>query len=292
MSINEFNLSFDDLYAHRFQYQDTTTDENIIIQKLKNLLYQDNSTLENEIDDYLFQFYIAFGYPISLDEIKAINRNQHISTNQFLYSNIFNNIPHSIDFMNIIPMSNLIIPSNYEQQINENNINNQEIIENTNENETENINDGIEDGEEDIESSASSHDSMPDLIPNDDMNYFPYVSYLPELNNTNSLNTTIEIFLNLVNTNTTSISMSDVVITTNDESIQSLETKTISDIVDIGKCSICMSGFEIGDTVLDIECKHNFHKECLEEYLKKYNHICPICRHDIGKTQTDTGNTS
>lgn len=265
--INEFNLSFDDLYAHRFQYQDTTTDENIIIQKLKNLLYQDNSTLENEIDDYLFQFYIAFGYPISLDEIKAINMNQNV------YSNIFDNIPHSIDFMNIIPMSHLI-PS-YEQQIN----NNEETIENGND-------------IEDLESSASSHDSMPDLIPNDDMNYFPYVSYLPELNNTHSLNTTIEIFLNLVNTNTTSISMSDVVVTTNDESIQSLETKTISDIADIGKCSICMSGFEIGDTVLDIECKHNFHKECLEEYLKKYNHICPICRHDIGKTQTDTGNTS
>ena len=263
--INEFNLSFDDLYAHRFQYQDTTTDENIIIQKLKNLLYQENSTLENKIDDYLFQFYIAFGYPISLDEIKAINISQTIQ------SNIFDNISHTIDFINIIP----IIPSNYEQQIN----NNEETIEDENE-------------DEDLESSVSSHDSMPELIPVTEMNYLPYVSFLPELNNIQSLNTTIEIFLNLVNTNTNPIPMSDVVVTTNDESIQSLETKTISDITDIGKCSICMAGFEIGDTVLDIECKHNFHKECLEEYLKKYNHICPICRHDIGKTQTDTGNTS
>jgi hypothetical protein len=277
MSINEFNLSFDDLYAHRFQYQDTTTDENIIIQKLKNLLYQANSTLENKIDDYLFQFYIAFGYPISLDEIKAISRNQNLSTNHFLHSNIFNNIPHSIDFMNIIPMSHLIIPSN-EQQINENNIDNQEIIE-----------DNIDD---DLESSVSSHDSMPDLVLNDDMNYFPHISYFPELNNAQSLNTTIEIFLNLVNTNTNPIPMSDVVVTTNDESIQSLETKTILDITDIGKCSICMSEFDIDDKILDIKCKHNFHKECLEEYLKKYNHICPICRQDIGKPQTDTGNTS
>ena len=33
---------------------------------------------------------------------------------------------------------------------------------------------------------------------------------------------------------------------------------------------------------LDIECKHIFHKECLETYLKNYNHICPVCRKDIG----------
>ena len=36
------NLLFNDLYAHRFQHQDTITDENIIIQKLKLFLFTHN----------------------------------------------------------------------------------------------------------------------------------------------------------------------------------------------------------------------------------------------------------
>jgi len=50
----------------------------------------------------------------------------------------------------------------------------------------------------------------------------------------------------------------------------------------IDKCSICMTSIDKGDKMLDIECKHSFHKDCLLEYLKKYNHICPICRSEIG----------
>ena len=46
-----------------------------------------------------------------------------------------------------------------------------------------------------------------------------------------------------------------------------------------------MDTLKKGDTVLDIECKHIFHSECLTEYLEKYNHICPICRKDIGKSK-------
>ena len=37
-----------------------------------------------------------------------------------------------------------------------------------------------------------------------------------------------------------------------------------------------------GDIYIDIKCKHIYHKECLTEYLTKYNHICPTCRMDIG----------
>ena len=232
-----FNLSFDDLFAFRFQYQDSTSNEYIIIQKLKDLLYQHNPNLENEIDDYLFQFYITYGYPITLDEIKTIDINQNAFTPQSVPIDEFDTINSSQE--------------------------------------------------------SGSHDSMPDLIPTEELNFFPYVTYSSELDNVQTLNTTIEIFLNILN-NTYTAPMNDVVVTTNDESIESLETITITElqIKDIGKCSICMTDFEVDDKILDIKCKHNFHKECLEEYLKKYNHICPICRQDIGNTQTDTGNTS
>jgi len=227
-----FNLSFDDLYAYRFQYQDSTTDENIIIQKLKDLLYQTNPNLYNNIDEYLFQFYTSFGYPITLDDI--------------IKQTDLSDLPISQD-----------------------------------------------------DDSDDSHDSMPDLIPSNDVyNHveFYYNHQYPFVTNPDtphSINATIEIFLNLLQSSHMN-HMTDVVVTTNEDSLQSLGLKVVteSNIQDIGKCSICMTNFEIDDKILDIECKHNFHKECLEEYLKKYNHICPICRQDIGKTYTDTGNTS
>ena len=50
------------------------------------------------------------------------------------------------------------------------------------------------------------------------------------------------------------------------------------------KCTICMIEMNEDEEYLDIECKHIFHKDCLETYLKNYNHICPVCRKDIGKS--------
>ena len=50
------------------------------------------------------------------------------------------------------------------------------------------------------------------------------------------------------------------------------------------ECPICIDKIK-NDLVLD--CKHNFHKKCLKEYLKFYsdnNNIlcnCPLCRHNI-----------
>jgi hypothetical protein len=90
-------------------------------------------------------------------------------------------------------------------------------------------------------------------------------------------------FINLANT-LFGTSNQDIVVTTDEEDINKLNTITIDELIQ-DKCSICMTEFEKGDTLLDIPCKHKFHKDCLSTYLQQYNHICPVCRTDIGKTK-------
>ena len=196
------NINFDDLFAYRFLCQDTIIDEILIIRKLKYYLYDNNFPLE-EIDNYIYQFYVTFNYPISLEEIKLVE--------------IDVNIPDPSENIALdVIQNNIIDPS----------INNEYIIFN--------------------------------------------ISLNMEL---------IEFFINILNQNTLN---EDVVVTTDDvNDIKKIELDEMNHY----NCSICMDTLKKGDTVLDIECKHIFHSECLTEYLEKYNHICPICRKDIGKSK-------
>ncbi|KAK7462655.1 hypothetical protein BaRGS_00038306 [Batillaria attramentaria] len=46
------------------------------------------------------------------------------------------------------------------------------------------------------------------------------------------------------------------------------------------QCQICLVDFEVGDSLRSIPCKHDFHKGCIDEWLKR-NATCPICRQEI-----------
>jgi hypothetical protein len=46
------------------------------------------------------------------------------------------------------------------------------------------------------------------------------------------------------------------------------------------ECNICMDDYKIDDLVIEVPCKHVFHKECIENWLCKEKISCPICRTD------------
>lgn len=73
--------------------------------------------------------------------------------------------------------------------------------------------------------------------------------------------------------------MNDVVVTT--ENVDSMPILIITKDMN-ETCSICMIEMEENDEYISIECKHIYHKDCLRNYLTNYNHICPICRKEIG----------
>jgi hypothetical protein len=45
-------------------------------------------------------------------------------------------------------------------------------------------------------------------------------------------------------------------------------------------CNICLEGFQLGNILRVLECKHEFHENCIITWLKSRN-TCPICRHEL-----------
>ena len=48
----------------------------------------------------------------------------------------------------------------------------------------------------------------------------------------------------------------------------------------LDECSICLEKYKKKDQIIDLECNHVFHKECIKLWLNK-NNSCPQCRENI-----------
>lgn len=44
------------------------------------------------------------------------------------------------------------------------------------------------------------------------------------------------------------------------------------------ECSICLNKFAIKNKIRRLNCKHEFHKNCVDQWLLKGEMCCPICR--------------
>ena len=73
-----------------------------------------------------------------------------------------------------------------------------------------------------------------------------------------------------------------------DEVINGLETQIFDENRDandiesdeLQRCAICLSQFENGDELRILPCQHNFHTDCIDQWLRT-NRTCPMCRVDI-----------
>lgn len=45
-------------------------------------------------------------------------------------------------------------------------------------------------------------------------------------------------------------------------------------------CSICLSDYVEGETILMLPCRHNYHKACITEWLLGHTQ-CPLCKRDV-----------
>lgn len=106
-----------------------------------------------------------------------------------------------------------------------------------------------------------------------------------ENENEDNINNNINNFLNIITIIigiNPPINNEDVLITTDENSLRELKINKIID--ENENCPICLCHMEQDEEYFDLECKHFFHKNCLETYLTQYNHICPTCRKEIGQT--------
>lgn len=47
------------------------------------------------------------------------------------------------------------------------------------------------------------------------------------------------------------------------------------------ECAICLSRFKQGDLVRMLPCQHEFHQDCIDQWLLKKDKRCPCCRVDV-----------
>jgi hypothetical protein len=47
-------------------------------------------------------------------------------------------------------------------------------------------------------------------------------------------------------------------------------------------CSICLIPLENGDRIGALDCKHNFHSDCLKAWLSRRN-VCPLCSQPVAR---------
>ncbi|XP_022716538.1 uncharacterized protein LOC111275405 isoform X3 [Durio zibethinus] len=47
------------------------------------------------------------------------------------------------------------------------------------------------------------------------------------------------------------------------------------------QCYICLVEYEEGDSMRILPCNHEFHRTCIDKWLKEIHRVCPLCRGDI-----------
>ncbi|KAJ1281459.1 hypothetical protein BS78_04G307500 [Paspalum vaginatum] len=63
------------------------------------------------------------------------------------------------------------------------------------------------------------------------------------------------------------------------KSYKKLETPQSSD--DMEQCHICLTEYEDGEQIRTLPCKHEFHLQCVDKWLKEIHRVCPLCRGDV-----------
>ncbi|KAE8679811.1 Profilin family protein [Hibiscus syriacus] len=47
------------------------------------------------------------------------------------------------------------------------------------------------------------------------------------------------------------------------------------------QCFICLGEYEEGDIIRRLPCNHEFHRTCIDKWLKEIHRVCPLCRGDV-----------
>ncbi|KAK8639904.1 hypothetical protein V6N13_138270 [Hibiscus sabdariffa] len=50
---------------------------------------------------------------------------------------------------------------------------------------------------------------------------------------------------------------------------------------EVVQCYICLVEYEEGDIIRGLPCNHEFHRTCIDKWLKEIHRVCPLCRGDV-----------
>ena len=277
-------LSFEDLFALRFAYQDLHNDESIIIKELKKELVRSGMD-NNNIDDYLVDFYKNYGIEISKEIIASVQlpapRGPRIRLTDLSGNNILNFLLNPNNFNNSVNLVNQTLNSQLNQE--------------NNDSDDSSDNDDLPEleSDDDVPELESDTDSeMPELEDinnnqnaNSNNQYIQFHSpnniFMQGLNQTPNASVFLQNFLNIMNLQNPQ-NMEDVRATLGEDGEKEIKNYKLEKKIE-GTCAVCMMEFEKDQEVSELKCNHIFHKDCVMKWLKEYNYKCPVCRAECGK---------
>ncbi|KAG5240128.1 Posttranslational modification, protein turnover, chaperone [Salix suchowensis] len=71
-------------------------------------------------------------------------------------------------------------------------------------------------------------------------------------------------------------------------SIEAMPSVEIGEDNKDGECAICLEEWECGAVVREMPCKHRFHGNCVEKWLKIHGN-CPVCRYKMPVDEEELG---
>ncbi|XP_060207892.1 uncharacterized protein LOC132635489 isoform X2 [Lycium barbarum] len=79
------------------------------------------------------------------------------------------------------------------------------------------------------------------------------------------------------------------------EVVESLPVKSYNKIRrssndEVAQCYICLVEYDEGDILRTLPCHHEFHRTCVDKWLKEIHRVCPLCRGDICQSHSNQGN--
>ncbi|GAB4857961.1 hypothetical protein Ancab_015866 [Ancistrocladus abbreviatus] len=75
------------------------------------------------------------------------------------------------------------------------------------------------------------------------------------------------------------------------EVVESLPIKMYSKFTnphneEVPQCYICLVEYEEGDKLRILPCHHEFHRTCIDKWLKEIHRVCPLCRRDVCRSNS------
>ena len=112
------------------------------------------------------------------------------------------------------------------------------------------------------------------------------------MSNDNGLNedelAALEDFIYATGVNQNGVNPEDLEEDSENDNGTTIREHKIDDSQDQG-CCICLENYEEGDSLRVLNCKHHFHKQCLDTWLLR-NNSCPLCREPAIAPTQDPGN--
>jgi hypothetical protein len=94
----------------------------------------------------------------------------------------------------------------------------------------------------------------------------------PIMINSNDDYITFNVPISIYNNNTEN-NFKDVVVSLTEDEFNSLTCYECNHEENTNDCNICIECFNKGDNIIKLNCKHEFHKDCIKKFLKRREKI-------------------